>query len=361
MIILEHLQMDFDGETRIKDVDLTINDGDVAAIIGPSGSGKSTLLQCINLLIYPTKGRITVNDTLITSPECNINKIRQKMGMVFQNFNLFGHLTAIENVMLAQTELMGKTRQQAYDRSMELLDTVGLSEKALSYPDELSGGQKQRIAIARTLATDPDIILFDEPTSALDHNMVSEVQAVIRELAKTGKTMLIVTHELDLVRDICNRVIYMEDGVICDDGTPEQIFDKPQDEKTRRFIHKLKVLEICIKNQKHDFLESGARIERYCEKNRMTARMSGYIQAVFEELCRQILFFVLKESDILVTVEYSLQTNKTVVTAEYNGGFFDPADTKNDISYALLKGIAESVVYEKTDGEYLNRVTVTIK
>ena len=189
MIRIEHLKKEYPNVTPLKDVSVTINDGDVISVIGPSGTGKSTLLRCINQLEKPTDGRIWLDDLEITDKKCNIPQVRQRMGMVFQNFNLFGHLTVIENIMLSPVDLLRKSRQKAYDDGMRLLRMVGLAEKALNYPDELSGGQKQRIAIARALAMDPEIILLDEPTSALDPTMVGEVQAVIRELAKTGETM----------------------------------------------------------------------------------------------------------------------------------------------------------------------------
>ena len=230
MIELKHLRKEYDIVTPLKDVNTVINDGDIISVIGPSGTGKSTLLRCINMLETPTSGQVIINGVDVTAPKCDLGKIRQKTGMVFQSFNLFGHLTVIENIMLAQLDLLGKSRQEAYDEGMRLLRTVGLADKALKYPDELSGGQKQRVAIARTLAMDPDTILLDEPTSALDPTMVGEVQAVIRELATTGKTMLIVTHEMNFARFICNRVFYMDEGGIYEDGTPEQIFEHPQKE-----------------------------------------------------------------------------------------------------------------------------------
>ena len=233
MIKIEHLRKEYAGITPLKDINTVINDGDVISVIGPSGTGKSTLLRCINQLEKPTSGKIWLDDVEITDPKCNINKVRQKMGMVFQSFNLYGHKTVIENIMLAPMDLLGKSRQDAYDEGMRLLRTVGLAEKALNYPDELSGGQKQRIAIARTLSMDPDVILLDEPTSALDPTMVGEVETVIQDLSKTGKTMIIVTHELAFARAICNRAFFMDEGEIYEEGPPEQVFDNPQREKTR--------------------------------------------------------------------------------------------------------------------------------
>ena len=282
MIQIEHLKKEYPNATPLKDVNVEIHDGDVISVIGPSGTGKSTLLRCINRLETPTDGHIWLDDVEITDPKCDLCKVRMRMGMVFQSFNLFGHLTVIENIMLSPMDLLGKSRQEAYDEGMRLLRTVGLAEKALNYPDELSGGQKQRIAIARTLAMDPEIILLDEPTSALDPTMVGEVQAVIRELAKTGKTLMIVTHEMNFARAICNRVFYMDEGGIYEDGTPEQIFDHPRRENTRRFIRKLKVLELKIESRDYDFLGMAGEIQTYCSRNQIAPRTAGRIQLAFE-------------------------------------------------------------------------------
>ena len=237
MIELRHLRKEFEDVTPLEDVNVTIHSGDVISVIGPSGTGKSTLLRCINMLEPPTSGEIIVDGQVINDGKCDLNEIRKKMGMVFQSFNLFGHLTVIENIMNPQITLLDRTRQEAYDKAMYLLNTVGLSSKALNYPDDLSGGQQQRIAIARTLAMDPDIILFDEPTSALDPGMIGEVQSVIRMLAKSGITMMIVTHEMDFARKVANWVVYMEDGVIVEEGPSKEFFSHPKSEKTMAFLH----------------------------------------------------------------------------------------------------------------------------
>jgi len=297
MIKIEHLKKEYPNVTPLKDVSVEIHDGDVISVIGPSGTGKSTLLRCINQMEKPTSGRVWIDGVEITDKKCDINKIRQKLGMVFQSFNLFGHLTVIENIMLSPMDLLGRSKQEAYDEGMRLLRTVGLAEKALNYPDELSGGQKQRIAIARTLAMDPDIILFDEPTSALDPTMVGEVQAVIRDLAQTGKTLMIVTHEMNFARAISNRVFYMDEGGIYEEGTPGQIFDHPRRENTRRFIHKLKVLELNIENRDYDFLGMAGEIDRYCGKNQIPARLAYHIRLAFEELVHQMLIPALEHPD----------------------------------------------------------------
>ena len=361
MIKIEHLKKAYPNVTPLKDVTVEINDGDVIAVIGPSGTGKSTLLRCINLLEKPTEGRIWVDGTEITDPKCNISKVRRKMGMVFQSFNLFGHLTVIENIMLSPMDLLGKKKQEAYDEGMRLLRMVGLAEKALNYPDELSGGQKQRIAIARTLAMDPDIILLDEPTSALDPTMVGEVQAVIRDLAKTGKTLMIVTHEMAFARAISNRVFYMDEGGIYEDGTPEQIFEHPERENTRRFIHRLKVLEQDIAGKEYDYAAAAAEIVWYCSRNQIPARIAGRIQLAFEETVQQLLMPALEAPLIRVVTEYSEAEEQAVMTVRYNGPERDVTQAGDELSVAMLKGIASGISWSATgDSTYPNGLEIVI-
>ncbi len=362
MIRIEHLKKEYPNSTPLKDVNAVISDGDVIVVIGPSGTGKSTLLRCINRLEKPTEGHIWVDDVDVTDPKTNLGKVRQKMGMVFQSFNLFGHLTAIENVMIPPMDLLGKTKQEAYDTGMALLKTVGLASKALRYPDELSGGQKQRIAIARTLAMDPDIILLDEPTSALDPTMVGEVQAVIRDLSKTGKTMMIVTHEMAFARAICNRVFYLDEGGIYEEGTPEQIFDDPQKENTRRFIRKLKVLELNIDDRDYDFLETVSRIEQYCDKNQIPAKCSQYIQLGFEEIVQNLLLPVLESPKIRTVTEYSAADESASMTIRYNGKPYDVTTEGDMLSLAVLRSAVSGMNWCQEEFEdFTNKIELKIK
>ena len=362
MIRIEHLKKVYPNITPLKDVSVEINDGDVIAIIGPSGTGKSTLMRCINQLEKPTAGRVWIDDVEITDPKGDLNKVRQKMGMVFQSFNLFGHLTVIENIMLAPMDLLHKSRQEAYDKGMELLRTVGLAEKALNYPDELSGGQKQRIAIARTLAMDPEIIFFDEPTSALDPTMVGEVQAVIRDLAKTGKTLMIVTHEMNFAKAISNRVFYMDEGGIYEEGTPQQIFDDPQRENTRRFIRKLKVPELKIENRDYDFLSMVSEIEQYCHKNQVSYRTAQHIQLAFEETVQNLLLPVLSDPVIHTVIEYSAADESTIMSMLYNGGLYDVTKEGDALSLAVLESAVSEITWSGDKGtELCNKVEMKIK
>ena len=239
MIKVKNLHKKFDELEVLKGIDEHISPGEVVVVIGPSGSGKSTFLRCLNQLETATEGEIYVDDELITDPKCDVNKVRQKMGMVFQQFNLFPHLTILENITLAPVMLKKMTKDQAKEKAMELLKRVGLEEKAEAYPVQLSGGQKQRVAIARALAMNPEIMLFDEPTSSLDPEMVGEVLDVMKDLAESGMTMVIVTHEMGFAREVASRVIFMDQGIIMENGTPEEVFTNPKNERTKLFLSKV--------------------------------------------------------------------------------------------------------------------------
>ena len=236
LIKTENLQKSFGKLNVLTGIDMEIKKGEVVVVIGPSGSGKSTFLRCLNRLEEPTGGTILFEDTDITSPKCNINIHRQKMGMVFQQFNLFPHLTVLRNLTIAPMKLLGMAKEDAEKKGIELLERVGLADKANAYPNQLSGGQKQRVAIVRALAMNPEVMLFDEPTSALDPEMVGEVLDVMKDLAKEGMTMVVVTHEMGFAREVADRVVFMADGVIAEEGTPEVIFENPQNPRTKQFL-----------------------------------------------------------------------------------------------------------------------------
>ncbi|CAG7845009.1 Arginine transport ATP-binding protein ArtM [Pseudoclavibacter triregionum] len=238
-IEVQELRKSFGKNEVLKGIDLTIGNGEVVAVIGPSGSGKSTLLRCLNRLEEVTSGRVLIDGIDITSKETDLDKVRQRIGMVFQHFNLFPHLSVLENVTLAPVELGRMGKAKARERGMELLERVGLGEKADARPASLSGGQKQRVAIARALAMDPEVMLFDEATSALDPEMVGEVLQVIRDLAKAGMTMVLVTHEMGFAREVGDRVVFMADGVVVEQGRPSELFDAPQHQRTKDFLSKV--------------------------------------------------------------------------------------------------------------------------
>ena len=239
MIEVKNLRKSFDGTEVLKGINETINKGDVACIIGPSGSGKSTFLRCLNLLEIPTGGQIVVEGDDLTAKGVDLNLHRQTMGLVFQQFHLFPHMTVIDNLTMAPVLLKKATKAQAEKRGLELLERVGLADRASAYPSELSGGQKQRVAIVRALCMNPDVMLFDEPTSALDPEMVGEVLDVMKELAKEGMTMVVVTHEMGFAKEVANRVLFMDDGVIMEEGTPQEIFDNPKCERLKTFLSKV--------------------------------------------------------------------------------------------------------------------------
>lgn len=238
-IVVRNLKKNFGRLEVLKDINLEIGEGEVVCLIGPSGSGKSTFLRCLNRLEDITGGLVMVDGHAMSDKKINLNKIRENIGMVFQHFNLFLHLTVMENITIAPVELKKMTKAEAREKAMELLDKVGLADKADAYPAQLSGGQKQRVAIARALAMNPDIMLFDEPTSALDPEMVGEVLEVMKQLAADGMTMVVVTHEMGFAREVADRVIFMDGGYIVEEGTPEEVFGHPKEERTISFLNKV--------------------------------------------------------------------------------------------------------------------------
>ena len=239
MIHVNNLYKSFGKNDVLKGINEHINKGEVVVVIGPSGSGKSTFLRCLNLLEVPTEGKIIFEGNDITDKKVDINKIREKMGMVFQQFNLFPHKTVLQNLTIAPVKVKGLSKEQAEKKAMELLKRVGLTDKAKAYPSSLSGGQKQRIAIARALAMEPDVMLFDEPTSALDPEMVGEVLSVMKDLAKEGMTMVVVTHEMGFAREVGDRILFMDDGKIVEEGSPKEIFNNPKHPRTIDFLSKV--------------------------------------------------------------------------------------------------------------------------
>lgn len=239
MIYTNNLHKSFGKNEVLKGIDEHIKKGEVVVVIGPSGSGKSTFLRCLNRLEEPTSGEIIFEDKSITDKQCDINKVREKMGMVFQQFNLFPHKKVIDNLMISPIQVKGKSKEEATAKATELLNKVGLLEKADAYPASLSGGQKQRIAIARALAMEPDVMLFDEPTSALDPEMVGEVLAVMKDLAQGGMTMIVVTHEMGFAKEVGDRILFMDGGKIVEQGTPDQLFKNPQNARTIDFLSKV--------------------------------------------------------------------------------------------------------------------------
>lgn len=312
MIELCHVSKKYENATPLDDVSVTINEGDVIAIIGPSGTGKSTLLRSINMLTPPTSGQIFIDGEEITKEGANIERLRRKCGMVFQQFNLFEHLTVLENVCEPQIHILKRSKQEAIDIAMKYLRKVGLAKQIYKYPDELSGGQKQRVAIARTLASDPEVILFDEPTSALDPAMVSEVEYIIRQLANEGRTMMIVTHEMEFAKHISNRVFYMDQGGIYEEGTPEEIFEHPKKELTRRFIKQISSLELNLEAGNTDFISIVYELHQYYEKCIVPNRVAMHIDLFFEELVFNTILAKMQAGDMLNVELNATQGGETI-------------------------------------------------
>ncbi len=298
IIEVEHLRKEYGSVTPLKDVNATVEAGEVISIIGPSGTGKSTFIRCLNRMETPTSGRIIIDGQDVCDPTCNLPALRQKMGMVFQNYALFGHKLVVENLMMAPMDLLGLSKQEAYDQAIKLLDTVGLRDKALSWPHELSGGQRQRVAIARALAMHPEILLFDEPTSALDPQMVSEVLMVITKLAEQGLTMMVVTHEMRFARDASTRVFYMDRGELWEEGSPDQIFNQPQRQETHDFIFRVHSWEWNINSLTPDFPAMEASLDEYCKRQFMSRKAASACMLAIDESVANVLMGVARRANI---------------------------------------------------------------
>jgi polar amino acid transport system ATP-binding protein len=353
MIKVENLVKNFGELSVLRGISAEINKGDVIAIIGPSGTGKSVFMRCLNLLEIPSGGRIYVNDVDILNKKTDVPKIRQKMGMVFQSYNLFAHLTVLENLTIGPVKLLGKNKAEAEERGMELLKMVGLAEKSGNFPDELSGGQRQRVAIARCLSMDPEIILFDEPTSALDPTMVSEVLAVIRRLAKEGMTMAIVTHEMEFARKVSNRVFYMDGGLIYEEGTPEEIFDHPRREKTKAFINRIRSFHYRVDSPDYDLYAMNAEIEAFCEKHFFPEKIRGSVLLLVEELLA-LLGAANRNMEVDIEIDYFEKHDYLQLTMESVGEAYNPLQDSllpDNFGNAIIHRFGENIQYRRADNK----------
>ncbi len=347
MITVKNLSKTFQSSsdkaplTVFSNINCEINKGDVISVIGPSGTGKSTFLRCLMDLEHPSSGEVWVDGVNIYDKSTDINKVREKMGMVFQNFNLFGHLTVLENITLAPVKIKGKDKAAAEKEALDLLRNVGLAEKANSYPHELSGGQQQRVAIARCLAMNPEVILFDEPTSALDPTMVSEVLSVIRELARQGMTMVIVTHEMKFARDVSTRVFFLSDGGLYEEGTPDEIFDHPKKPLTQAFINNIRSVHFDVFSHDYDLYELNGKIEWFCTKYGLGKKYIT-IELMVEEMLAHILPFT---GPIHVSSDYSEKTNDVTISFLQQGCTSDilNADGVDELSKMLVEGFCSDI------------------
>ena len=359
MITVKNLSKHFGDLVVLKDINAKISKGEVISVIGPSGTGKSTFLRCLNLLETPTGGEIFIDGVPLLGKLTNVPKLRQKMGMVFQSFNLYAHLSVLENLTIGPIRLLGKKKGEANKKAIELLNLVGLAEKVYSFPDELSGGQKQRVAIARCMAMEPEILLFDEPTSALDPTMVSEVLAVIRRLAREGITMIIVTHEMEFAFNISSRVFYMDEGLIYEEGTPQQIFENPRKEKTRAFIHRIRSFRHHISSKAYDLYAIQGEMEIFCEKHMLPKKVSDDVGLIIEEVLELQSDF----SDIDLSLSYHEKVGTLEFSCESAGLPANPlaeSTWENDIGLRILKSRCKSIDYRYDNGKNIIDLTVKV-
>ena len=350
LIEVKHLRKEYPNVTPLKDVNAYVDEGEVISIIGPSGTGKSTFIRRLNRLETPTSGQIVVDGQDVCDPDVDLPRMRQKMGMVFQNYALFAHKLVVENLMMAPMDLLGLSKQEAYDRALGLLEQVGLRDKALSWPHELSGGQRQRVAIARGLAMQPKILLFDEPTSALDPQMVSEVLSVITGLAERGLTMLVVTHEMRFAKDASSRVFYMDQGELWEAGPPQQIFGQPLRQETHDFIFRVRSWEWDVDTLVPDLPAMFASLEEYCQRQFMGHHAANACQLLVEEVVvNQLLAFArdggIADPNIHVTfsageggvdMEMSLDCRKL-----FTAGGSQPQTEMDPLSMSIISALCE--------------------
>jgi polar amino acid transport system substrate-binding protein len=353
IIRVEHVKKSFGALHVLRDINLDIHKGEVISIIGPSGTGKSTFLRCLNLLERPTAGRILIDGQDILKADADVPLLRRHMGMVFQSFNLFNGMSVLDNITLSPMQLLGKSREEAEQKARELLEMVGLAERADAMPEQLSGGQKQRVAIARALAMEPEILLFDEPTSALDPTMVSEVLGVMTRLAREGMTMIVVTHEMRFARQVSSRILFFADGIVYEDGTPDQLFDNPQRERTRQFIRQIHETSFSIESEHFDWYAMTAQMENFCQHyNLSRSRTDNMLHVIDESLA------ILGAAPAMrITLAYSEQDDTLQLTVTAPQGISPEVFEReeNGIAMTILRNFSRDI---STDG---NTLRVTIK
>lgn len=343
LLEVSHLEKSYGDVKPVRDLSCNVRRGDVIAIIGPSGCGKSTFIKILNQLETADSGQILFEGRDVLARGYDLNELRRRVGMVFQSFDLFGHLTVVENVMLAQVQLLKRSPEAAFAHSMDLLGEVGLADKAFDYPQALSGGQQQRVAIARAIATEPEVLLLDEPTSALDPTTIGEVLSVIRNLAKGGMTMVIVTHEMGFAKNVSNRVFYLDEGVLYEEGTPEQIFSAPRKAKTRQFIQRLKVLRIDVGDAAFDLDVALADIEEFARRHLLDRHLARAMNVLVEELGIVILQdHYGDDADIQIVFELNEQTGELSMQALFDDDGFDPINQGDELSIMFVRHVADS-------------------
>ena len=340
MISVKNLCKSYDGLQILKDVNIDFPDGSTTVIIGGSGCGKSTLLRCLNLLEKPDCGTIEIDGEDIVTAK-NVDKLRQKLGMVYQSFNLFSHLSVLENIILAPMKVKKISKEEAISKAYELLKMVGMENRATHMPDQLSGGQKQRVAIARALAMEPEVMLFDEPTSALDPTMVDEVETVIKRLVDSGMTSIIVTHEMRFARNIASNILFLAEGGVYEEGSPDQIFDNPQKDLTRRFIYRSRIYEEALNKTDIDIYELCSRIRQYAIAYGLTRKQSKGIEYFCEELIYPLIMF----NNAVLRIIADENRNEYSITAEFKGLNKDPLSLEciDELGLSIVKAYSSSL------------------
>ena len=340
MISVKNLCKSYDGLQILKDVNIDFPDGSTTVIIGGSGCDKSTLLRCLNLLEKPDCGTIEIDGEDIVTAK-NVDKLRQKLGMVYQSFNLFSHLSVLENIILAPMKVKKISKEEAISKAYELLKMVGMENRATHMPDQLSGGQKQRVAIARALAMEPEVMLFDEPTSALDPTMVDEVETVIKRLVDSGMTSIIVTHEMRFARNIASNILFLAEGGVYEEGSPDQIFDNPQKDLTRRFIYRSRMYEEALNKTDIDIYELCSRIRQYAIAYGLTRKQSKGIEYFCEELIYPLIMF----NNAVLRIIADENRNEYSITAEFKGLNKDPLSLEciDELGLSIVKAYSSSL------------------
>ena len=368
VIEVRGLKKSFGNFEVLRGIDLAVETGERIVIIGGSGCGKSVFLRSLELLETPDAGKIFVDGEELTAPDVNIDKIRRKLGMVWQKFNLFTHMNVMENLTVAPIKLLGMSKDDAHEKAMSLLAQVGLTSKADAYPEFLSGGQQQRIAICRSLMMNPKVILFDEPTSALDPTMVGEVLAVIRMLAKQDLTMIIVTHEMNFAREVATRILFFADGEIYEQGTPAEIFDAPKRPKTIAFIHKQKYFSYEISERHFDLMKMQGGIQTFAEKYGLSARRTNRIQLCCEELIYEMLEHACSGENVVeisLDVTYAEVDNSVAITFSCAGKPYNPLDKDFDeevgeenLGAMILHNLSKNYSHEYSAG--VNKINFSL-
>lgn len=364
MIQVQHLKSIVNGNIILRDLNFEINSGEVIGIVGPSGCGKSLLLRCMVELHKSDGGQILFDGKKLRKHRNGALLDNNKIGMVFQNYNLFEHLTVLENVASGPLHLTKKDPKKILDETTAIINGMGLGNVAYQFPATLSGGQKQRVAIARTLALDPEIILMDDPTSALDPLMKGEIEAVIRLLAAQGRTMIIVSNEMEIIKSVCKRVFFLYEGVVYEEGTPEEIFENPRKEATRRFVKELRVLDITVESKNFDFIGINTRIGEYCFSNGISSSLQDKLKAILEELFQMVIIQPIDDNHMTIAFEYDRKNQSLVGDVQFTGPFIDPDDPMFFFSWPIIERRASEVeVKQLTDNldGFTNDVRIIIK